>query len=148
MSAFGLLLGLALALNPKGTGPHCSSFLTDGGHACLENLPPTIPAEWVAGILEPLMYFCRAHWPGDYLKKKKMLQDFLNLSRLKASTQPTPQLLLLWTSYSLMLKITEILGFPGGPLIDSILLMQGGVGSIPGRGIEIQHAMLLEKKSL
>ena len=75
-----------------------------------------------------------------------MLQDFLNLSRLKASTQPTPQLLLLWTSYSLMLKITEILGFPGGPLIDSILLMQGGVGSIPGREIEIQHAMLLEKK--
>ena len=31
-------------------------------------------------------------------------------------------------------------------MIDSILLMQGGVGSIPGRGIEIQHAMLLEKK--
>ena len=113
MSAFGLLLGLALALNPKGTGPHCSSFLTDGGHACLENLPPTIPAEWVAGILEPLMYFCRAHWPGDYLKKK-MLQDFLNLSRLKASTQPTPQLLLLWTSYSLMLKITDF-GLPWGP---------------------------------
>lgn len=87
----GLYWGWPVALNPIGNGPHCSSSLTEGGHACLENLPPTIPAEWVAGILELLMYFCRAHWPGDYLKKKKkLLQDVLNIFRLEESTQPTP----------------------------------------------------------
>ena len=36
-----------------------------------------------------------------------------------------------------MLKITEILDFPGGPVIDSILLMQGGVGLITGWGMKI-----------
>ena len=134
----GLYWGWPVALNPIGNGPHCSSSLTEGGHACLENLPPTIPAEWVAGILELLMYFCRAHWPGDYLKKKKNCckMSLISLGQKRAPSQPH-QLLLLFTSYSMMLKITEILGFPGGSVIDSILLMQWGVGQIPGQGMKI-----------
>lgn len=39
-----------VALNPKGKGLHCNTPFTEGEHVPLENLCPTIPAEWVASL--------------------------------------------------------------------------------------------------